>query len=91
MRPNSKSSFCSFIFVLVFSALYALTGQIEMYLDGTWVGELFALVATACNVSDLFNCLLLVAIVATAFIVGKAIYCGKGSVTRCIGYGFLIV
>ena len=91
MRDSYKTIYRALVLSLVLSALYALRVPLEAYIDSTWMGDLAAYVDMACNASTLFNSLLLVAIVATAFIVGKAIYCGKGSVTRCIGYGFLIV
>lgn len=90
MKANFKTIFHILPQSLIFSSLYALRGQVETYLDSTWVGDLATYVGMACNTSHLFNGLLLVTIVAMAFVVGKRIYCGRGSVTRCIGYGFLI-
>lgn len=90
MKFNYKDLPFLFILVLAFSGLYVLRGQVETYLDGTWMGGLAAYVGMACNTSHLFNGLLLVTILAMALVVGRRIYCGSGSVTRCIGYGFLI-
>lgn len=90
MMFNYKDLPFLFILVLAFSGLYVLRGQVETYLDGTWMGGLAAYVGMACNTSHIFNGLLLVTILAMALVVGRRIYCGSGSVTRCIGYGFLI-
>ena len=90
MKANHKTIFHALVLSLAFSALYALREEVDTYIDSTWVGDLLAYVGIACTTSHLFNGLLLVAIVAAACLVGNSIYTGKGSVTRCIGYGFLI-
>ena len=90
MRVSYKTFYQILVPSLLFSGLYALRGQVETYVDSTWVGDSLAYVGMACNTSHLFNCLFFVTIVAIAFVIGKRIYCGSGSVTRCIGYGFLI-
>lgn len=91
MKANFKTIYCALALSLVFSGLYALRGQVEMYVDSTWVGDLLAYVGTACNTSHLFNCLCCVSFVVIAYIAGHKIYCGKGSLTRAIGYVFCIV
>lgn len=90
MRGSYKTICHALALSLAFSGLYALRGQVETYLDSTWMGIFANYVGMVCDTSHIFNGLLLVTIVAITFIVGKRIYSGKGSVTRCIGYGFLI-
>lgn len=82
--------FYTYLAILVFSGLYALKSEIENYISKMWVGDFIEYVYKACMINMLFNILLTLALISSAFVVGKKTFNGKGSLLRCVGYGFTI-
>lgn len=82
--------FYTYLAILVFSGLYALKSEIENYISKMWVGDFIEYVYKACMINMLFNILLTLALISLAFVVGKKTFNGKGSLLRCVGYGFAI-
>ena len=82
--------FFTYLAILILFGLYALKSEIENYISKMWVEDFIEYVYKACLTNMLFNILLILALISSAFVVGKKTFNGKGSLLRCVGYGFAI-
>ena len=95
MVPQSllyfSKAYCSLLFTLFLSGIYALRSDIETYVSEIWVGKLFGYVYKACTTNNLFNFLFALTLACIFVVVGRKVYQSKGNILRCIGYSFAIV
>lgn len=95
MVPQSllyfSKAYCSLLFTLFLSGIYALRSDVETYVSEIWVGKLLGYVYKACTTNNLFNFLFALTLACFFVVVGRKVYQSKGNILRCIGYSFAIV
>lgn len=95
MVPQSllffSKAYCSLLFTLFLSGIYALRSNIETYISTMWVGQLFGYVYKACTTNGWFNFLFALTLICLFATIGKNVYHSKGNTLRCISCSFSIV